>query len=526
MRDSSMRTVLRFVWLEARRYPKLLGEVAGLYVLSYIASDVCTPLGTAGLLARGFSVNNPSLWLLLGGSVGIALLAPHGMWRRRVLESTCREELASRLDAGFRLPSNHQFKEEGGAIADKVLSGSSLIISVVAYYGLTPLAAFISMVVVLSIAGAWLVGLGMGVGLVLVMGIYYTYTFKRHLPTLDPSYEVVQEKCLQEQAIFDSLLASRGMAWLGERLTRAREPLTKEVTEAVESLQRQVTQRLGLFYGIISAWKFLVVVLLALSLRNWHPGNVILLVLYYLLTISGLLIQHDIGVLTVHDAISRAVPVVRFLQTATIKPSLPASADSYTITVRDAAAHYRPEGAPTVNVPLPDCTFGPGVYALYGPNGTGKTTLLGILSGQVEYSGSVTINDCEVRDYNTGDVISNTDQLVKPTPLSAREMLDSASPLYEVALRIANLPNDRWALKESELSGGQRQSLRTAAAISAGCRIILLDEPTNNMDDEAVDHLIASCQRIATMPGYTLVIATHDIRLLDTLTPKVIEFSR
>lgn len=67
--------------------------------------------------------------------------------------------------------------------------------------------------------------------------------------------------------------------------------------------------------------------------------------------------------------------------------------------------------------------------------------------------------------------------------------------------------------KPSQLSGGQAQRVALARAVLLKPRVILADEPTASLDDEAAAASLALLQATASQEGATLVIATHDARV-------------
>ena len=65
------------------------------------------------------------------------------------------------------------------------------------------------------------------------------------------------------------------------------------------------------------------------------------------------------------------------------------------------------------------------------------------------------------------------------------------------------------------LSGGQKQRVACARAICTEPPLILADEPTASLDSATGHRLIAELRRIASERGMTIVMATHDHRMMD-----------
>ena len=75
--------------------------------------------------------------------------------------------------------------------------------------------------------------------------------------------------------------------------------------------------------------------------------------------------------------------------------------------------------------------------------------------------------------------------------------------------------------KPAQLSGGQAQRVALARAVLLQPQVILADEPTASLDDEAVRAAVELLQATATRHGATLVIATHDARVSSCLDGQI-----
>ena len=140
------------------------------------------------------------------------------------------------------------------------------------------------------------------------------------------------------------------------------------------------------------------------------------------------------------------------------------------------------------------------VYGLYGQNGSGKTMLLRAISGLINLdSGSIFIDGEKLHDKiefppETGIVIENMELLPE---CSAKRNL-------QMLAKIKNIADE----KEKKFSLGMKQRLNIAQAIFENQKIILLDEPTNALDEDAVQ-LIYKIIREEKSRGATIIVATH-----------------
>ena len=158
------------------------------------------------------------------------------------------------------------------------------------------------------------------------------------------------------------------------------------------------------------------------------------------------------------------------------------------------------------------------VYGLYGQNGSGKTMLLRAISGLINLdSGSIFIDGEKLHDKiefppETGIVIENMELLPE---CSAKRNLQMLAKIKNIAdekdiifslERVGLDPDSEKKVKKFSL--GMKKRLNIAQAIFENQKIILLDEPTNALDEEAVQ-LIYKIIREEKSRGATIIVATH-----------------
>jgi ABC-type lipoprotein export system ATPase subunit len=159
-----------------------------------------------------------------------------------------------------------------------------------------------------------------------------------------------------------------------------------------------------------------------------------------------------------------------------------------------------------------------GMIALVGPSGSGKSTLLSIVAGwQVPTEGQV------VRD----DIARVAWVFQNPFGVPARTVLDHVS-LPDVARGSSRSEADRRARGLLErfgladqgrrpfatLSGGEAQRLMLARAVASEPDLILVDEPTAQLDATSAATVIDVLDGLADH-GASVIIATHDTRVQD-----------
>ncbi len=181
-----------------------------------------------------------------------------------------------------------------------------------------------------------------------------------------------------------------------------------------------------------------------------------------------------------------------------------------------------------------DLTFEQGVTVLLGPNGAGKTTMLNVLSGMVRPNiGRVVINDVIDLSGLPGNLRALLRRkhyaylLQQDIHIEHFKVLDNIllpfmvfgeKPPMENVVNIADKLGIRELLDRSpyELSGGERRKVSIARALLKAefSTVVLLDEPTSNLDRESVDKLIDIIREIGKKK--IVVVATHDHALIDS----------
>lgn len=167
--------------------------------------------------------------------------------------------------------------------------------------------------------------------------------------------------------------------------------------------------------------------------------------------------------------------------------------------------------------------------SLMGPSGTGKSTLLNLISGiDRPDSGTIRVDGTDLTRLSRGQLadwraanlgyIFQTHHLVPV--LSAYENVELPTLLLklssterhqrvELALAAVGL-SDRADHYPRQLSGGQEQRVGIARAIVAHPRIMVADEPTGSLDAETGSQILEFLQRLNRELKITLLMVTHD----------------
>ncbi len=178
-----------------------------------------------------------------------------------------------------------------------------------------------------------------------------------------------------------------------------------------------------------------------------------------------------------------------------------------------------------------DLTFESGViYGLQGPNGSGKTMLMRLVSGLIRPTeGKVLIDGKELgRDFDfppsMGLFIENPAFLPGYTGKRNLELLAELQGRVgneEICKAIQDVgldPEDRRKYRKYSL--GMKQRLGIAAAIMEKPELLLLDEPTNALDEGGIEEICALIRRERDR-GALVIVSCHDRELLENLADEI-----
>lgn len=172
------------------------------------------------------------------------------------------------------------------------------------------------------------------------------------------------------------------------------------------------------------------------------------------------------------------------------------------------------------------------VVGLIGPNGAGKSTLLKVLSGIWKAAaGRIMLCGQPLSQYRPRQIARLIGQVgqsnVLDAPFTVRDVVLMGRNPYLGRFEIER-PQDRQIAEEAmqathtlaladraitTLSGGERQRTFLARALAQEPSILLLDEPTSNLDIRHQIDILALVQRLAHQRGLGVLIAIHDLSL-------------
>jgi len=203
------------------------------------------------------------------------------------------------------------------------------------------------------------------------------------------------------------------------------------------------------------------------------------------------------------------------------------------VTCRGLVYIYRLEGYDVVALGGVDLDIAPGEsVALLGPSGSGKSTLLSLLAGLIRpAAGRASIDDIDLAKASEAELARMRATMVGVVLQGAeRNLLPylTAEQNVRFAQRAAlahgsnNLPSPRDVLsmvglsirgklrqRPAQMSPGERQRLALAVALAHRPGLLLVDEPTSQLDTSARDEIVLALESVRRY-GTTVVVVTHD----------------
>ncbi len=181
------------------------------------------------------------------------------------------------------------------------------------------------------------------------------------------------------------------------------------------------------------------------------------------------------------------------------------------------------------------------VIALLGPNGAGKTTLIKALNGAKEFSsGTVELDNAPLASFSRREIAKRIAVVAQENetkfPVTVLEFVlsgrfasgsafgwesDEDIQFATKALDECDLANFGTRLM-NELSGGERQRVVLARAIATDAKILLLDEPTANLDLAHQAMMFRLVRQRCREAGSSAVVITHDLNLAAEFADKIL----
>ena len=216
-------------------------------------------------------------------------------------------------------------------------------------------------------------------------------------------------------------------------------------------------------------------------------------------------------------------------------PRLKAEQVSYAYSATDRSAPKFTLGPTSFEAQQKD------IVAILGPNASGKSTLLRLLAGLIKpLSGRVEVDGVEASDLDLRTraqriaLVHQESELLFPLrvweyvlqgryPYGKRLRFESDEDCLLAANALAQVGadelRDRWM---DQLSGGEKQRVILARALSQQPSLLLLDEPTQHLDIGGKVELLRRLRRLADENRYTVIVVTHELNLAAEFSDRIV----
>ena len=232
-------------------------------------------------------------------------------------------------------------------------------------------------------------------------------------------------------------------------------------------------------------------------------------------------VRCEAGVLVSDDVVSGPPP-----SRATLAAVAPPPPGDPVVVVRDLEVSR--DGAVTHAGPLSFSVQAGEIVALRGANGSGKTTLAMTLAGVLPaIRGSVTMAGLSPHDASSRGLAT----LVGVVPQNPAHSFFRSTVRAELSAGVGDsgvlTEAKRWGLDQVleshplSLSGGQQRRLALALATGGEQKVLILDEPSQSLDDEGLAELVTQLGE-ASAAGTAVLLATHDDALVKALKAREI----
>jgi ATP-binding cassette ChvD family protein len=164
-----------------------------------------------------------------------------------------------------------------------------------------------------------------------------------------------------------------------------------------------------------------------------------------------------------------------------------------------------------------------GIVGVIGANGAGKTTLFNMITGrEMPDSGTIRLGDTVKLAYADQDRELDADKSIWEEISGGNDQLELGSRMINSRAYVArfNISGTDQQKKVGSISGGLRNRVHLAKILKDGANVILLDEPTNDLD---VNTLRALEQALENFGGCAVVIS-HDRWFLDRIATHILAF--
>lgn len=172
------------------------------------------------------------------------------------------------------------------------------------------------------------------------------------------------------------------------------------------------------------------------------------------------------------------------------------------------------------------------IYAVRGRSGTGKTTLLSLITGLERCTeGKIVFDGCDLKDinldkyrsqkigivfqsYNLLPYMTASENIILSMEASGAKFDNKKATAIEL-MKSVGLKDSYADRKVLRLSGGEQQRVAIARSLSYNPKVIVADEPTGNLDKQTENEILEIFKRLAHKENKCVIIVTHSSNVCD-----------
>ena len=174
------------------------------------------------------------------------------------------------------------------------------------------------------------------------------------------------------------------------------------------------------------------------------------------------------------------------------------------------------------------------IYAIRGRSGTGKTTLLSLISGlerctegEIIFDGK-SLKDMNLDKYRHGDIgivfqsynllpfMTASENIILSMDVSGQKIKNKKAQAIELMAKVG-LKETYANRKVLRLSGGEQQRVAIARSLSYNPKMLIADEPTGNLDKQTETEILEIFKKLAHEENKCVIIVTHSQNVCDAV---------
>lgn len=170
------------------------------------------------------------------------------------------------------------------------------------------------------------------------------------------------------------------------------------------------------------------------------------------------------------------------------------------------------------------------ILGIIGPNGSGKSTLLDIMANLIKPTSGEVINEEKI-GYLFQNIKSNffcktVKEEIEMSAITHNYKVDKLDKRINDVLKIVNLSKDILARNPLLLSNNESRKVALASILIYNPKIIILDEPTNDLDTKTKEELLMLLKMLKNRYHKTIIMVSHDIEFIHRLVDNVVVLNK